>query len=71
MAKSQAKIFRTGSPAGWLWTYDRLDVSDGAIDNTASATNPNTALDAIKPLIGAMPGTISSIVITSETHETP
>jgi hypothetical protein len=69
MARAQAKVFKVANPAGWTWTFDRLDVTDGVIDNVASAANPNAALDAIKPLIGAMPGSLSTVILTIDTFE--
>lgn len=69
MSASIAKIFRTANPAGWAWTFDRVDTPDAAIDNFATAANPNAALDALKALIGAQPGTLSSIEIKSFTYE--
>lgn len=69
MAGAHARIFRTASPAGWAWTFDRTDTPDAAIDNFATAANPNAALDAIKPLIGALPGTLSEFTIKVSSFE--
>lgn len=69
MSKAKATIVKTANPAGWYWTFDRLDVSDATVDNFATAANPNAALDALKPLIGAMPGTLSGVTILVDSFE--
>lgn len=69
MATAQARIFKTATPAGFSYTFDRTDVSDGTIDNAATAANAGTAMDAIKALIGAMPGVFASAVINVSTFE--
>ena len=71
MATAQAKIFKTTTPAGWTYTFDRTDLNDGAIDNSATAANPNAALDAIKPLIAALPGSLSIVTVNVTTFEAP
>jgi len=69
MARAQARIFRINNPAGWAWSFDRLDTPDAGIDNFATAVSPNAALDAIKPLIQVMPGTLSKIDFVADTFE--
>lgn len=69
MATAQARIFKTLSPASFSYTFDRTDVSDGAVDNAATAVNAGAAIDAIKGLIGAMPGVFSIAVINITTFE--
>ena len=69
MSSAQAKIFRTTNPSGWAWTFDRTDVQDSAIDNFATATSAAAALDAIKPLVAAMPGTLSSLLVNISAFE--
>lgn len=69
MARAQAKIVKTTNPVGWFYTFDRIDTQDGAMDNMATAANPNAALDAIKPLIAALPGSLSNVTIIVETFE--
>jgi hypothetical protein len=69
MSRAKAEILKTANPAGWFWTFDRLDILDAAIDNTASAANANAALDAIKPLIAGMTGTLSKVTILVDSFE--
>jgi len=69
LSTSLARIFKTANPAGWAWTFDRTDTPDAAIDNFATAANPNAALDALKSLIGGQPGTLSVIEIKSTAYE--
>ena len=69
MARAQSLIQKTSNPAGWFYTFDRIDVADSAIDNMATATSPTTALDAIKPLISGLPGTLSKVTVIVETFE--
>lgn len=69
MAQAQARIFRTTSPAGFSWTFDRSDLTDGAIDNAATAASAGAALDAIKALIASMPGTFQNASINIATFE--
>jgi len=71
MARAQATIIKTANPAGWYWTFDRLDTPDATVDNFATAANPNAALDFIKPLIAGLPGTMSRVVITVDSFEPP
>lgn len=71
MATAQYRIFKTTSPAGWAWTFDRTDISDGAIDNFATAANAGAALDAIKALVGGVPGTLYAIQGNISTFEPP
>jgi len=69
MATAQAKIYKTSSPAGWYYTFDRSDISDAGVDNFATAANPNAALDSLKTLVGALPGTLFQIEFTARTFE--
>jgi hypothetical protein len=71
MAKANIRIYRTLSPAGFAWSFDRTDTQDSGIDNFATAANPNAALDAIKPLIAAMPGSIATVDMRVDTFEPP
>lgn len=69
MARAKAVIFKTTNPAGWAWTFDIVSTLDGSVDNSASAANPNAAMDAIKPLIQAMQGTLSRVEMTIDSFE--
>jgi hypothetical protein len=69
VAKANVRIYRTLAPAGWAWSFDRTDIQDSGIDNFATAANPNAALDAVKPLISAMPGTLSTVDMKVDTFE--
>ena len=69
MATAQAKIFRVANPSGFVYTFDRTDVQDGVLDNSASAGTAGAALDAIKALIGGLPGTFSNASISVITFE--
>lgn len=69
MSQAQIRIFKTTSPVGWAWTFDRSDTPDAGIDNFATAANAPAALDAIKPLVAAMPGVLSTITIIASAFE--
>lgn len=69
MAIAQARIFRTTNPVGFGYTFDRTDVNDGSLDNFATAANAGAALDAVKALIGALPGTFAQATINVTTFE--
>jgi hypothetical protein len=69
MATAQARIFKTTTPNGFSYTFDRTDTSDGSIDNAATAANAGAALDAVKALIGGLPGVFASAVINISTFE--
>lgn len=69
MATARSDIFKTASPAGWSYTFDRTDVNDGVVDNSATAVSASAALDAIKPLIAALPGTLSRVQVNITTFE--
>jgi hypothetical protein len=69
VARANIRIYRTLNPAGWAWSFDRADVQDSGIDNFATAVSPNAALDAIKPLIQALPGTLSTVDMKVDTFE--
>lgn len=68
MPTSIAKIFKTANPVGWAWTFD-VQPPDAAVDNFATAANPNAALDALKPLIGGMSGTLAMVEIKATTFD--
>jgi len=69
MSTANARIIKTANPVGWFYTFDRTDISDAAIDNMATAANPNAALDSLKTLIAAMPGTLASVTINVSAFE--
>lgn len=69
MAQAIAKIYKTTNPAGFAYTFDRSDVVDGSIDNAATASSAGAALDAIKSLVGGLPGVFSLANISIQTFE--
>lgn len=71
MARAQVTILKTANPPGWVWTFDRNDLLNDSVDNFATAVSPSAALDAVKPLIGQMPGTLSKLVLTVDSFEPP
>jgi len=69
MAKAHAIIYKVLSPAGWAYTFDRIDLLDAGIDNNGTEANANAALDAIKPLILNLPGSLSKVTLVIDTFE--
>lgn len=69
MATARSEIFKTATPNGWSYTFDRTDVQDGVVDNTGTAASAAAALDLIKPLIAALPGTLARVQVNITTFE--
>jgi hypothetical protein len=69
VSTAKVRIYKTGSPAGWAWTFDVTTTPDASIDNVGTATGAAAALDAIKPLIAGMAGTLSSVDMTVQSFE--
>lgn len=69
MAQAMAKIYKTTNPSGFAYTFDRTDITDGSIDNAATASSAGAALDAIKALVGGLPGVFSQASISIQTFE--
>jgi hypothetical protein len=69
MSTAKARIYKTGSPAGWAWTFDITTNPDASIDNVGTATAAAQAIDAIKALVPGMAGTLSTIDMTIQSFE--